>query len=399
MTDDEQTLLDNPPEETDVEFVPDDEDQSRSNRLPETVVYVNDDSTSRVRFSYLDVFFEVLSLLRDIVYGWFLHGYLLIRRFIRYLRPAGTIPPSSEQEAFLHSQLIFCLPFSILLLLKIAPKIFPFLLNVLGAGFIFIYCDNFLSTISLASLFRILYLLVFAATLIAADLFFFGELEFTFTDWSFRERVIGPEVYTILTFGTIPESADSSFYVVYTVFMTGMALKLIFIGAKALAYLILCSQSSAIWRFKLCYWLECSSHVYQFAIPIPQWFHFFSHSEGTFSYKCYFFILAVVYVIIKVCLFQRILKNWLSSTVLLFWSPRFKKIDFSEIQRDMQCIICISSFKSPVKLNCNHIFCRKCIETWFSQHNTCPICRAIIYKDIPKSLNYTFDSSFVPVLI
>jgi hypothetical protein len=42
----------------------------------------------------------------------------------------------------------------------------------------------------------------------------------------------------------------------------------------------------------------------------------------------------------------------------------------------IECPIC---FEKPVKkcreLNCNHIFCYECIDKWFKNNNTCPICK------------------------
>ena len=42
------------------------------------------------------------------------------------------------------------------------------------------------------------------------------------------------------------------------------------------------------------------------------------------------------------------------------------------------CPVCLCSF--PIKtlfyrLNCSHLFCIECCETWFKKHTNCPLCR------------------------
>ena len=45
-----------------------------------------------------------------------------------------------------------------------------------------------------------------------------------------------------------------------------------------------------------------------------------------------------------------------------------------------QCSICMENFevgRRLMRLDCDgrHVFCQVCIEGWFADHNTCPICR------------------------
>ena len=42
------------------------------------------------------------------------------------------------------------------------------------------------------------------------------------------------------------------------------------------------------------------------------------------------------------------------------------------------CTICIQDVevgRKMMRLDCNHEFCKKCIEGWFADHKTCPNCR------------------------
>ena len=58
---------------------------------------------------------------------------------------------------------------------------------------------------------------------------------------------------------------------------------------------------------------------------------------------------------------------------------------FNQFTADMsivsdQCAICmgdIETGRNMMRLDCDgeHTFCQVCIEGWFAEHNTCPICR------------------------
>ena len=49
-----------------------------------------------------------------------------------------------------------------------------------------------------------------------------------------------------------------------------------------------------------------------------------------------------------------------------------------------ECSICLDNneftYKSWVKLGCNHYFHRHCIDLWLEQRQTCPICVQNIYN-------------------
>lgn len=61
---------------------------------------------------------------------------------------------------------------------------------------------------------------------------------------------------------------------------------------------------------------------------------------------------------------------------------------------DVACPICLESIseaKYARKITeCKHAYCGKCIETWFSNHHTCPVCKI----DIP--VGATSASASVP---
>ncbi|XP_062860034.1 RING finger protein 151 [Trichomycterus rosablanca] len=51
---------------------------------------------------------------------------------------------------------------------------------------------------------------------------------------------------------------------------------------------------------------------------------------------------------------------------------------------DLICIICRGVLRCPVRVACNHIFCKKCILQWMRRQETCPCCR----KPVSQSLMF-----------
>lgn len=45
------------------------------------------------------------------------------------------------------------------------------------------------------------------------------------------------------------------------------------------------------------------------------------------------------------------------------------------------CPICHDAFNTPTVLECGHIFCDECVQTWFKREQTCPMCRAKVSDD------------------
>ena len=58
-----------------------------------------------------------------------------------------------------------------------------------------------------------------------------------------------------------------------------------------------------------------------------------------------------------------------------------------------QCSICMEYFeigRNMMRLNCDgkHAFCQVCIEGWFADHNTCPLCRHIFWNNNSENSKY-----------
>ena len=62
------------------------------------------------------------------------------------------------------------------------------------------------------------------------------------------------------------------------------------------------------------------------------------------------------------------------------WIKKFAQITADESHVGDQCSICIENFeigRNMMQVDCDgkHAFCQVCIEGWFADHKTCPLCR------------------------
>jgi len=56
-----------------------------------------------------------------------------------------------------------------------------------------------------------------------------------------------------------------------------------------------------------------------------------------------------------------------------------KATEITNEQHD--CSICLDNKHNKyIKFQCSHIYHKECIKLWLHEHNTCPICRSIIYE-------------------
>ena len=52
----------------------------------------------------------------------------------------------------------------------------------------------------------------------------------------------------------------------------------------------------------------------------------------------------------------------------------FEKLE--KFNKVTDCGICFENMKDNIKLNCDHIYCNRCIKKWLTEKsNTCPTCR------------------------
>uniref|UniRef100_A0A914CDT0 RING-type domain-containing protein n=1 Tax=Acrobeloides nanus TaxID=290746 RepID=A0A914CDT0_9BILA len=118
-------------------------------------------------------------------------------------------------------------------------------------------------------------------------------------------------------------------------------------------------------------WLEYTSSVYRFAIPVIQWFTYFDS-----------IVISVIYIVVKLIFGVPVGLIWLRTTGRLFQFSHLGTCPTQEETHSAEhCTICFGEFTSPIKLKCGHIFCSECIRTWLDKEVTCPVCRAVVTKE------------------
>lgn len=57
----------------------------------------------------------------------------------------------------------------------------------------------------------------------------------------------------------------------------------------------------------------------------------------------------------------------------------YKYRNFETIDTNEECPICFETKDDNIMTECQHIFCKECIQTWMSENQTCPLCRETIH--------------------
>ncbi|KAF2740528.1 ATP-dependent DNA helicase [Polyplosphaeria fusca] len=55
---------------------------------------------------------------------------------------------------------------------------------------------------------------------------------------------------------------------------------------------------------------------------------------------------------------------------------------------DHECIICQDTFEIGVLTTCGHKYCKLCINQWWHEHRTCPLCKIRLYSSDFKDINF-----------
>uniref|UniRef100_A0A0K0G4I4 RING-type domain-containing protein n=1 Tax=Strongyloides venezuelensis TaxID=75913 RepID=A0A0K0G4I4_STRVS len=118
-------------------------------------------------------------------------------------------------------------------------------------------------------------------------------------------------------------------------------------------------------------WIEMTGKIYAHILPMAQWIVFFDS-----------IFFQILYIALKANFSISIFYDFWMCTKTIFSPTPFPSTKPSpeEIGSDSQCGICYSNFTNPIKLDCNHIFCKECISTWFDRKDTCPLCRTMVNK-------------------
>ncbi|KAJ7996231.1 hypothetical protein DPEC_G00234900 [Dallia pectoralis] len=65
---------------------------------------------------------------------------------------------------------------------------------------------------------------------------------------------------------------------------------------------------------------------------------------------------------------------------------------FMDLEDHLCCPICTEMFTEPVSLDCQHTFCKSCIEQSLKTLQQCPICRSALFRDKTFEINRTLKN-------
>ncbi|VDK32941.1 unnamed protein product [Gongylonema pulchrum] len=264
--------------------------------------------------------------------------------------------------------LLNVLPFFVIVFLKAVIDGFFSLLSIVIA-FVFFHVANktFLSALRERRYFHLLQSFASSIFFFNFQSYFYG-LETVLMPMSFMSRLTKPVTF---------------FATMHVVLVADLAVKIITVALKAgLAALPMKCMGNRRLR-RLFQWVEYTSQMYRYLLPIPQWARYLSYS--VFSTPFAYFgdhFFAIIYVLYKVCLIQIIGRRWFDSTLRVFRLTSVgTKVSASEEDYSLQCTICFNDFCNPVRLTCGHVFCDECIGTWLDNEHTCPMCRATVGQE------------------
>ncbi|XP_017110226.2 E3 ubiquitin-protein ligase RNFT1 [Drosophila bipectinata] len=135
-------------------------------------------------------------------------------------------------------------------------------------------------------------------------------------------------------------------------------------------------------RARLYVLVEYSSQFYRALTPITQWFMFLYESYSGLEVVSGG-LFSALYLGAKI--FELVDRGKsLKKAIVTFRKNIDSERPPTKDELDAAgalCPICHDAFNSPIVLECGHIFCDECVQTWFKREQTCPMCRAKVSDD------------------
>ncbi|KAK7595576.1 hypothetical protein V9T40_013401 [Parthenolecanium corni] len=166
------------------------------------------------------------------------------------------------------------------------------------------------------------------------------------------------------------------------VIVTDYLVKIITVIVKGLFVLLPQKVIPTSKRGKWFLFIEASSQLFRNMLPIQAWLHYLLQSYIG-PHKVIGVFLSAAYMVSKGNLLLGALKLWWMSLIKVVRNVTIGTTPSKEqiATAGNQCSICHDEFKTPVLLECQHIFCEICVTKWLDREQTCPLCRAKIVDD------------------
>lgn len=173
-------------------------------------------------------------------------------------------------------------------------------------------------------------------------------------------------------------------HLLFTIAVTDLLLKLITIMVKMYITIIPHNLIKYKGRGRIYAFSEAVSQLYRSLVPIQSWFTFLLDSYNGMekflgvTFSAIYFVSKCFDILERSKFCKKTFMNLLKK-VSYGKQPTKEEIQIC----GEQCPICHDNFDTPVMLECSHIFCELCVGTWFSNEQTCPLCRSKVADD-PK---------------
>jgi len=185
--------------------------------------------------------------------------------------------------------------------------------------------------------------------------------------------------------------------VLWIILINDLAVQFVTISILCLLVLLSSKRLSEKRRREVYDLIEMISNLYRSLLPISVWFTYFMYSESDFSFflAC---VLTGLYISFKTTAFIEHTRYFFIALKAYYnrelsYGKYATQQELSEYGED-SCSICRDKMTIPVVLPCSHFFCQECIETWFTNERSCPICRTVVHSIAGKRFSTNMVTLF-----
>jgi len=124
--------------------------------------------------------------------------------------------------------------------------------------------------------------------------------------------------------------------------------------------------------------IEITVSIYRTLLPVPVWCLYFGDDVNGHMFSSF---ITGLYLTFKfTALFEQMRKWYSTIKSFILKEGQYGKYASAEEVHEAGdvCSICQEQMRTPVKLECTHVYCEDCVSEWFEREKTCPLCRAVI---------------------
>jgi len=131
--------------------------------------------------------------------------------------------------------------------------------------------------------------------------------------------------------------------------------------------------------------LEICLYLYRTILPMPVWvFYFNDGGSGSQIFSIIYFLIKLIDVSWKTKGAVEAVETFLGQR--LEFGHYSTTAEYDPQSSSYDCPICFDPPRTPVTLDCNHVFCEVCLSEWLDKEKTCPVCR----KEVASSQSSFF---------